>query len=125
MAVPHSPRAPVNFRSPRPWAICDRCGFQYLHEDLVWQFDFRGNALSNLRILVCTVTCNDVPQPNGRRPIVIGPDPVPVRDPRPGWYATQMQGSVPGPVTPGPTPQQGNFILDSGEFGILDVNTLG
>ena len=105
--------------APRAMAICDRCGFRFFHDNLSFQYDWRGNQLANLRLLV-DCRCYDEPQPNGRKPILVGPDPTPVRDPRPGWYATQMQGSVPGPV-----PQQGNFILDSGEFGILDVNTLG
>ena len=121
MPLAHSPRAPLDILHPRAWAICDRCGFQYLHSALSWQFDWRGNSLSNLRILVCD-PCYDTPQPNGRRPIIIGPDPVPVRDPRPGFAATQQQGSVAGPVNPASL--SGNFILDSGEFGILDVSTL-
>jgi hypothetical protein len=61
----------------------------HMHKNLTWQWDWRGPRLANLRILVCS-TCLDIPQPSGRKPIKIGPDPVPVRDPRPGFNQTQM-----------------------------------
>ena len=35
MPLAHSPRAPLDILHPRAWAICDRCGFQYLHSALV------------------------------------------------------------------------------------------
>ena len=78
---------------PFPWAYCDRCGMRYLHQDLEYQFDFRGNKLANLRILVCRRTCIDVPQ-DQLRVVVIGPDPIPVVNARPGFQATQ-QGYTP------------------------------
>ena len=90
---PQSSRAYADMQKPSAWATCDRCGCRYLRKDLVFQMDWRGNQVSNLRILVCTATCNDVPQPQ-LRPILIGPDPVPVKDPRPGFQATQ-QGYTP------------------------------
>lgn len=121
MSFPQSSRAYASWRYPQAWGICDRCGFRYLRNKLNWQYDWRGNRLQNLYLAV-DHRCLDEPQPNGRRPIIIGPDPVPVANPRPGWYATQMEGSVPaGPVPPS---SAGNFILDSSEFGILDQNTL-
>lgn len=117
MAISSS-RAFADIRHPVPFAYCDRCGFRYLHPMLSWQYEWRGAALSNIRLLVCRM-CLDVPQENGRRPIIIGPDPIPVRDPRPGYAQTQMQG---GPIPPSNT---SSFILDSSEFGILDEDTLG
>lgn len=88
MPINHSPHAPVSVSRPEAWGICDRCGFRYLLRRLPWQFDWRGLQMQNLRIRVCPV-CLDVPN-DQLKPIIIGPDPVPVRDPRPGNYATQM-----------------------------------
>lgn len=79
---------PVDIQKPRASAFCDRCGFRWLHGDLEWQYDWRGNDLQNLWLLVCRY-CDDVPQPQ-LRPIIIGPDPVPTKDPRPGWNDQQM-----------------------------------
>jgi hypothetical protein len=93
VAFPQSKFAIADMQHPEAFAFCDRCGFRYNRSALVWQFDYRGTALANLRILVCTRTCNDVPNPQ-LRPILIGPDPIPVKDPRPGFQATQ-QGYTP------------------------------
>lgn len=93
MSFPQSRYAFADMQHPTAWGFCDRCGIRYNLDQLVWQFDFRGNKLANLRILVCTRTCLDVPQ-DQLRIIRIGPDPVPVRDPRPGFQATQ-QGFTP------------------------------
>ena len=86
MAFPQSSHAAADPHD--PYFTCDRCGFRYNRSHAVWQFDFRGLQLQNLRILVCTDTCNDEPQPQ-LRPIIISADPVPIRDPRPGFQATQ------------------------------------
>jgi hypothetical protein len=96
VAFEYSPHAPVDIDKPEAWGICDRCAFRYLRRDLHWQFDYRGNALANLRILVCD-ECTDTPN-DQFRPIIIGPDPVPVKDPRPGWYYLQNQGGYPVPI---------------------------
>lgn len=92
MGFPQSSRAYADISKPLPWAVCDRCGFRYMHYNLNWQYDWRGNQLQNLRILV-DHHCEDVPFEQNR-PIIIGPDPVPVRDPRPG-YAASQQGFTP------------------------------
>ena len=93
MAFPQSRYAVADMEKPEAWGFCDRCGFRYLRKDLVWQFDYRGLSLANLRIPVCTRTCDDIPQPQ-LKPIIVGPDPIPVKDPRPGFQATQ-QGYTP------------------------------
>lgn len=85
---PQSSRAYADMAHPEPWGTCYRCNFRYLRKDLVNQFDWRGTSLSNLHILVCTATCLDVPQEQ-ERTILVGPDPIPVRDPSPGWQTTQ------------------------------------
>lgn len=90
-------RISVGERTPRYAGFCDRCNFVYDLSQLHWQWDWRGNSLSNLRILVCH-TCEDRPF-ELNRPIIIGPDPVPPRDPRPGYQASQA-----GPAPPNLTP---------------------
>lgn len=77
-------RARVSARSPSTHAICDRCGFRYLHSQLSWQLQWAGVKLQNLRILVCC-ECLDTPQPQ-LKSIIIPADPVPVLNPRPEQY---------------------------------------
>ena len=91
---PHNLRAPTNPDAPEYIGVCDRCGFVYPLDELVWQYDYRGNALANLRIRVCTEKCLDQPYEHFR-PILVGPDPIPPRDPRPYNYATQNLGGSP------------------------------
>jgi hypothetical protein len=109
MSFPQSSHAYADMRHPRAWGFCDRCGFRYLRDNLNWQFDYRGLQLQNLRLLV-DHRCLDEPQPQ-LRPVIIGPDPVPIVDARPGFQATQ-QGFTPvfsilelvdGDILPGPT----------------------
>jgi hypothetical protein len=87
---PHG-RARVSARSPRAFAICDRCGFLYNHVNLQWQYDWAGASLINKRILVCD-TCNDVPQQQ-LRAIVVPADPVPIQNPRTQDYVTAEQNT--------------------------------
>ena len=86
-------RAYTDPSSPEPCGICDRCGCKYMRSELEWQYDYRGNTLQNLRILVCNVRCLDIPS-DQLRPIIVPPDPVPIKDPRPGFYA-QQEGPPP------------------------------
>ena len=78
---------------PEAFAVCDRCGFWYNHSALRWQFEYRGNKLSNIRLLVCNA-CMDLPQ-NQLRPVIIGPDPLPVKDARPENFGYINAGSPP------------------------------
>jgi hypothetical protein len=92
MAFPQSKYAYASITQKTVWFICDRCGFRKNRDVASFQHDWRGLQLANLRILVCDI-CLDNPQPQ-LKPILVGPDPVPVVDPRPGFAATQM-GSTP------------------------------
>jgi hypothetical protein len=76
----------VDARYPRAAGICDRCGFAYNHNRLTWQFDWAGERLQNLRILVCD-KCLDVPQQQLRAKI-LAPDPVPIFNARPEPFTT-------------------------------------
>lgn len=69
-------RARINAQSPEAAGICDRCGFVYSFRDLVWQLQWRGPTLQNIRFLVCEY-CYDKPQENIRA-IAIPPDPLPI-----------------------------------------------
>lgn len=86
-------RAYVKIDPNRPQAagICDRCGIRYPLRDLVWQYEWRGARLTNLKWLVCPV-CLDVPDEH-LRPIVLPADPVPVRDPRPMYPNPPVNGA--------------------------------
>ena len=84
MAGPHG-HARVSASNPEAAAICDRCGRLFSRSDLMWQYQWAGAQLINLRILV-DQSCLDIPQEQ-LRSIVIPPDPIPVRDPRPQNFA--------------------------------------
>lgn len=98
----HGRGVTVDPSAPEPPGICDRCAAKYQLSDLQWQYDYRGNALVNLRILVCP-QCLDEPDPY-YLPRVLGPDPLPVIDPRPGFYAQQEDQPTDTPVPPTPRP---------------------
>jgi hypothetical protein len=130
LGLAQSTRAYADMDKPLAWGTCDRCGFRYLRNSLVRQFDWRGNQIANLRILVCTATCLDIPQPQ-LRPIIVGPDPIPILDPRPGFQASQ-QGITPvfsvlelidGDIIPNPPIQPGFGLYDDG--GVLSLTPAG
>lgn len=118
-----SGRARTSATSPQAHAICDRCGFRYNRVDLNWQYDWRGAALQNIRILVCS-SCTDTPQEQ-LRAIVVPADPVPIDQPRTQDFAqaetnyqTITQLTVYDPITGIPIPgtttlsaQNGNNLL--------------
>jgi hypothetical protein len=73
-------RAKVNPRSPRAFAICDRCDMLYNHDRLDWDTQWMGNQIQRTGFLVCP-TCLDVPNPQ-LKPVVLPADPVPIMNPR-------------------------------------------
>ena len=107
---PHG-RATVNAKAPSAFGICDRCGLLYNLEKLVWQFDWRGNRITNIRIRVCTVTCYDKPY-EGNRPLKLPPDPLPVKDARPIQYALDEENTPPTSPTYWDEP---GILWDNGE----------
>jgi len=78
--------------SPQAHAICDDCGFRYLHVDLRWKVQWAGAKVQNLRLLVCK-TCWDNPQPQ-LKAIVIPADPLPIYNPRPEAYAETVPNFI-------------------------------
>lgn len=73
-------RAKIDAYNPQAVAVCDRCQIKYSHSDLIWEMEYRGNALMHTGFLVCS-TCLDVPY-QGWRPIIIPADPVPILNSR-------------------------------------------
>jgi hypothetical protein len=74
-------------KDPRGIAICDGCGFLVQHAHLREKKDYRGGTTPvGLGIYVCA-SCDDVPQPYFRR-LLLKPDPVPLRNPRPDYNPT-------------------------------------
>ena len=80
----HPRHARVNPNAPEAWGVCDRCGMVHNLVNLAWQYDWRGNQLMNIRLLVCT-RCTDKPFEHNR-PIVLPPDPPPKLNARPEQY---------------------------------------
>lgn len=96
MVLPHNLRAPVSMMKPRPVGISDRSGKMYYLDEMVWQFQWSGNALVNQRILVGPDEV-DTPSEFLRSPI-LGPEPAPLPNARPWYYAYQNQGGT-APLT--------------------------
>lgn len=91
MRWPHG-RATVDPTNPQLWGTCDRCGVLYNYVQLSWQYEYRGLALQNIKLLVCP-TCLDVPFPFNQ-PIIVPPDPEPIQNPRPAfWQQEENQNS--------------------------------
>ena len=88
--------ATVNVHNLSAWGKCDRCDLVYPLNELVWQYDWRGNQVQNIKLRVCTRTCVDKPY-EGWRPLKLPADPIPVKDPRPINAASQEQ-NVPLPT---------------------------
>lgn len=119
-------RAYTDPSAPSAPGVCDRCSFKYLHSDLQFQYDVRGRQLQNLRILVCS-RCIDDPSWQ-LKTIILPPDPMPIKNPRPGFYAAQ-EGPPPAPFPPPPSPpspsylelEGGGVILIEGGGGIIEL----
>lgn len=76
--------------------ISDRSGFMYYLDDLNWQYQWCGNSLRNQRILVGGDEL-DVPS-EFLRPAIFGPEPAPLPNARPTYYAQQNQGGTAPPT---------------------------
>lgn len=86
-------RAPLDIqvRDPRAVAVCDGCGFWTMHDSLVEKKEYRGGSVPvGTGLYVCGV-CDDVPNPYFSK-MVLGPDPVPVQNPRPETTAVSNNG---------------------------------
>lgn len=105
MAYAHDTHCPTDSSAPEPVGFCDRCNGKYRLADLLWQFQWSGPALTNTFLRVC-MTCHDVPNEQGRV-IVIGPDPTPLKDPRPGFQQAEEAAAGVPPIPP--------YVLDSGD----------
>lgn len=77
-------RAPINIdvKNPRSVAVCDGCGMWTMHDHLVEKREYRGGTTPvGTGLWVCGV-CDDVPNPYFSK-MVLAPDPVPIKNPRP------------------------------------------
>jgi len=84
----HRTQPQFDAKSPRGLAICDGCGFMVQHTQLREKKDYRGGTTPvGLSLQVCA-SCDDVPQPYYRR-LLLKPDPVPLKNPRPDSQDTQ------------------------------------
>lgn len=106
MPLPSNLRTPVDMMKPRPVGISDFSGFMFWLDEMVWVYQWAGNALVNQRWLVgaCEV---DTPAEFLKTPR-FGPEPAPLPNARPTHYATQNLGGEP-PIT------SVNQILEDGE----------
>jgi len=98
----------IDAYSPEGHGTCDKCSQIYNLNQLIWQQEYRGNSLMRTGFRVCS-RCLDIPY-QGRRPIIIPADPVPLRDPRPeNFLLEENQGQAT------PTPSNGTWD-ESGLF---------
>lgn len=67
--------------NPKAVAQCDLTGLLVMHEDLVPEMAYRGNALVPTGFLVYKDFW-DIPNPQAMTPIIL-PDPIPIQQPRP------------------------------------------
>lgn len=78
----HRTQPTFDAKSPHGLAICDGCGFMIQHTQLREKKDYRGGSVPvGISLRVCA-SCDDVPQPYYRR-LLLKPDPVPLKNPRP------------------------------------------
>lgn len=70
-------RAVASPSNPQAQAVCSRCSMWVRHSSLVWQDQYAGDGLVNLRILVCP-DCLDIPNQQ-LRALALPADPVPIQ----------------------------------------------
>jgi hypothetical protein len=85
----HPRRARTSTSSPRAWGTSDRNGHINNLERLVYQHDWRGSDIVNLRILVNPDELDKPQRQLGT--YIVPPDPVSVRNARPEQYAIEEQ----------------------------------
>jgi hypothetical protein len=118
---PHPKRTSTNVRSPRAWGTCDRSGFIANHEDLVWQFDWRGTQLENLRVLVAPDMLDKPQRQLGT--IILPPDPVSILNARPEQYAYEEQTYRITQTGQQRLEQDGTLRLESNLQGLKNAGT--
>lgn len=64
--------------------------------------EWRGDVLTNTRLLVCN-RCYDRPN-ELNRPVILGPDPISIMDPRPEYYDLEVEGDGLSILTEGGLP---------------------
>ncbi len=74
----------VDPQNPRGYGECDYCGHFYNLETLEYQTEWMGAAIKRTGFRQCP-ECLDKPQEQ-LRTIVLPPDPIPLKDPRPDKY---------------------------------------
>jgi hypothetical protein len=80
----HPRRARVNPSSPRAWTTSDKNGMISNHENMVWQHDWRGNKIINLKLLV---SADELDKPQRQLgTLILPPDPPPIMNARPEQY---------------------------------------
>ncbi len=86
---PHPKRARTDPTSPRAWATDDRSGFIGNHENMVWNYQWRGKSLINTKVLTYPDMA-DVPQ-RQLGILILPPDPPPIGNARPEQYFIDEQ----------------------------------
>lgn len=99
MAYNRTGRASVSALWPKAFAVCDRCGMVYNYEHLIYQAQWAGPRLQNLKFLVCE-SCLDVPQEQ-LRAITVPANPIPIDTPRIDPYISEIS-TLPAGTTPTP-----------------------
>ena len=77
---PHPKRARVDPTNPRAWGTDDRSGFVGNHENLRWQYEWRGKGLVNTKILVYPDQLDEPQRQLGV--LILPPDPPSIRNAR-------------------------------------------
>jgi len=88
-----SPYVDFDIDNIEPVGYCDRTGFLCMRKDLVKQYEYSGQNLVWLGIWVHKDFL-DKPNPS-LKPTILKPDPVAVKDPRPGWAEPGFNPTVP------------------------------
>lgn len=80
MPLPHGRFTRVNGSCPEAVGRCDRSGFIFNRVDLQWQYQWGGQSLINLQLLIGP---QYIDEPNEQlRSIILPPDPLPIFQPR-------------------------------------------